>query len=70
MFVPAPEIFKAYDIRGIVGQSLDAAFAEHDEIYRLIKQGDADGARNSIRRHIEGSAHYVRVALDKKWQTA
>lgn len=51
-------------------KSLDAAFAEHDEIYRLIKQGDADGARNSIRRHIEGSAHYVRVALDNKWQTA
>ena len=24
-----PSIFKAYDIRGIVGQTIDATFAEH-----------------------------------------
>ena len=26
---PAPSVFKAYDIRGIVGQTLDEHFAEH-----------------------------------------
>src|SRR5512134_2370672 len=26
---PAASVFKAYDIRGIVGQTIDAAFAEH-----------------------------------------
>src|SRR5438128_2183596 len=25
----SPEVFKAYDIRGIVGQTIDEAFAEH-----------------------------------------
>ncbi|HSB98585.1 MAG TPA: phosphomannomutase/phosphoglucomutase, partial [Burkholderiaceae bacterium] len=26
---PSPSVFKAYDIRGIVGQTIDVAFAEH-----------------------------------------
>ena len=29
-----PTIFKAYDIRGIVGKNVDKAFAEHLEIGR------------------------------------
>ena len=50
----------------VPNKSLDAAFAEHDEIYRLIRAGDAEAAKASIRRHIDGSASYIRVALDKK----
>ena len=45
---------------------LDAAYAEHEEIYRLISTGDSEGAQNAMRRQIEGSARYLKVALDRK----
>lgn len=50
-------------------KSLAAAFAEHEEIYLLMKAGDAVGAKEAMRRHIDKSAHYVRVALDDKLQS-
>jgi DNA-binding FadR family transcriptional regulator len=50
-------------------KSLDVAYAEHEKIYRLIKASDTDGAKAAIRRHIERSESYVRVALDEKLQS-
>ena len=50
-------------------KSLAAAFTEHEEIYLLMKAGDSVGAKEAMRRHIDESAHYVRVALDKKLQS-
>ena len=44
-------------------KSLDAAYDEHAEIYRLIRSRDADGAKDALLRHIEGSSGYLRVAL-------
>ncbi len=44
-------------------KSPDAAYAEHAEIYQLIRARDADRAKDAIRRHIEGSSGYLKVAL-------
>lgn len=45
-------------------KSLTMAYAEHEEIYLLMKAGDDIGAKEAMRRHIDKSTSYVRVALD------
>jgi DNA-binding FadR family transcriptional regulator len=47
----------------VPNKSLDTAYAEHAEIYRLIRNKDAGGAKDALLRHIEGSSGYLRVAL-------
>ncbi|KAB0567747.1 FadR/GntR family transcriptional regulator [Brucella pituitosa] len=46
-------------------KSLQEGLAEHEEIYSLIKAKKPDEARNSIRRQIEESSRYLKVAMDK-----
>lgn len=46
-------------------KSLQDGLAEHEEIYNLIKAKRPDEARNSIRRQIEESSRYLKVAMDK-----
>ena len=46
-------------------KSLDEAYEEHAEIYRLIRAGDAEAAKAAMRRQIDGSAQYLRVVLDR-----
>lgn len=46
-------------------KSLDEAYAEHAEIYRLIRAGDVEGAKEAMRRQIDGSSAYLKVVLDK-----
>lgn len=48
----------------VPNKSLDAAYAEHAEIFQLVKAGNGALAEATIRRHIEESARYVRAALD------
>ncbi len=50
---------------GVPDKSLDAGYQEHLEIYRLIRDGDGEGAKAAMRRQIENSASYLQVALDK-----
>ena len=38
---PAASIFKAYDIRGLVGQTIDETFAEH--LGRALRLGGGQG---------------------------
>ncbi|CAH2604112.1 FadR family transcriptional regulator [Rhodovastum atsumiense] len=45
---------------------LAIGYAEHEEIYRLIRAGDAAAARQALARQIEGSAGYVRIALQAR----
>lgn len=49
----------------VPNKSLEDGFAEHKEIYDLIKSKRPDAARDSIRRQIEESSRYLKVALDK-----
>jgi DNA-binding FadR family transcriptional regulator len=42
---------------------LPEAWAEHDRIYRLIRDGDEAAASDAIRRQIDESAEYLRLAL-------
>jgi DNA-binding FadR family transcriptional regulator len=46
-------------------KSLDEAYDEHAEIYRLIRAGDVEGAKAAMRRQIDGSTQYLRVVLDQ-----
>lgn len=45
-------------------KSLDAGYAEHEEIHRLIVTRQPDAARAAIRRQIDNSSSYLKVALD------
>lgn len=45
-------------------KSLADGWAEHDEIHRLIRAGDVDGAVAAIRHQIDTSSDYLRVVLD------
>ena len=45
-------------------KSLEAGYAEHEEIHRLIVERDSEAAVAAIRRQIDNSANYLRVALD------
>ena len=47
----------------VPNKPLNVAYAEHAEIYRLIRCREAEGARVAMVRHLEGSAGYLRVAL-------
>ncbi len=49
----------------VPNKSLDIAYAEHEEIYTLIRARDADGAKKAIRKQIDNSASYLKVALDE-----
>lgn len=46
-------------------KSLEAAYAEHADIYNRIKSGDVDGAKSLMRTQIDNSAAYLRVAIEK-----
>ncbi|TPW30634.1 FadR/GntR family transcriptional regulator [Pararhizobium mangrovi] len=46
-------------------KALDAAYAEHEEIYDLIRSNDANAARQSLASQIDNSARYLKVALDE-----
>lgn len=50
----------------VTRKTLEEAFAEHDEIYRLIKDKNRAGATEAMRRQIEGSAGYLARALAEK----
>ncbi len=45
-------------------KSLEEGYAEHDEIYRLIRARDRQGAVAAIRGQIDHSSDYLRVILD------
>lgn len=45
-------------------KSLDAGYAEHEEIYQLIVTGKPEAAKAAIRRQIDNSSSYLKVALD------
>lgn len=45
-------------------KSLDAGYAEHEEIYQLIAAGQPEAAKTAIRRQIDNSSSYLKVALD------
>ena len=49
---------------GVPDKSLEAGYEEHLEIYRLIRDGDGEGAKAAMRKQIENSASYLQVALD------
>lgn len=49
----------------VPNKSLDAAYEEHLEIYRLIRDGDGEGAKAAMRKQIDNSASYLKVALDE-----
>lgn len=46
-------------------KSLDEAYAEHEEIYRLIKAGEVEAAKAAMRRQIDGSTQYLKFVLDQ-----
>jgi DNA-binding FadR family transcriptional regulator len=48
----------------VPNKSLEDGFAEHEEIYNLIKAREPETARQSIRRQIDESSRYLKVALD------
>jgi GntR family transcriptional repressor for pyruvate dehydrogenase complex len=47
-------------------KSLQTAYSEHAEIHRLIAARDADGARTAMARHLEGSAAYLKLAIERR----
>jgi len=47
-------------------KTLDDAYAEHEEIYQLIKTHDAVGAKAAMKRQIDGSAGYLQTALNEE----
>lgn len=48
----------------VPSKSLEAAYAEHEEIYRLIRNRDEAGAKKLMREQIDNSASYLQVAID------
>ena len=50
---------------GVPTKSYDAAYAEHVDIYNKIKLGDLARAKSLMRAHIDNSAQYLRVAIEK-----
>lgn len=48
----------------VPNKSLDDGYAEHEEIYSLIKAKKPEAARQSIRKQIDESSRYLKVALD------
>jgi phosphomannomutase len=67
-------IFKAYDIRGIVGKNLDARVAEHlgrafgSEALAGRREGRGGGARRApVRAPMLVEALIARPALDRAW---
>lgn len=48
----------------VPNKSLEDGFAEHEEIYNLIKAREPETARQAIRRQIDESSRYLKVALD------
>ena len=47
-----PSVFKAYDIRGVVGKTIDEAFAEHlGRIYEKLGVENRTAAAAAARRH-------------------
>ncbi len=45
-------------------KSLEAAYAEHDDIYTMIRNRDEAGAKALLRAQIDNSAAYLRVAIE------
>ena len=54
----------------IPDKSLEAAYQEHREIYRLVQAGNAAGARAAMRRQIDGSAENLRLAIEAAHEDA
>jgi DNA-binding GntR family transcriptional regulator len=50
-------------------KSLDAAYAEHAEIYDFIKNRDEGHAKNLMRAQIDNSANYLKTALERAKQS-
>lgn len=48
----------------VPNKSLEDGYAEHEEIHRLILTRQAEVARAAIRKQIDHSASYLKVALD------
>lgn len=48
----------------VPNKSLEDGYAEHEEIHRLIVTKQPDAARAAIRKQIDHSASYLKVALD------
>ena len=46
-------------------KSYEAAYAEHEALYRAIRGDDVDAARALMRAHIENSADYLRLAIER-----
>jgi len=46
-------------------KSYAAALAEHAEIYNKIREGNLTDAKSLMREHIESSADYLRIAIEK-----
>ncbi|WP_421950926.1 FadR/GntR family transcriptional regulator [Pelagibacterium sp.] len=46
-------------------KSYEAAYSEHADIYNRIRSGDVERAKSLIRAHIENSAQYLSVAIEK-----
>lgn len=49
----------------VPSKSLEAAYAEHADIVMRIRDGDEAGAKALMRAHIDNSAAYLRVAIDR-----
>jgi DNA-binding FadR family transcriptional regulator len=49
----------------VPNKPLDQAYCEHETIYRLICARDAEAARAAMSRQIEGSAGYLKIAIQK-----
>ena len=46
-------------------KSLEAAYAEHEDIYTMIRNRNESGAKALLRAQINNSAAYLRVTIDK-----
>lgn len=45
-------------------KSLEAAYAEHEEIYTMIRDHQEEGAKELMRAQIDNSANYLRLAIE------
>ncbi len=48
----------------VPSKSLEAAYAEHEDIYTMIRNRDEAGAKALLRAQIDNSAAYLRVAIE------
>lgn len=49
----------------VPSKSYDEAYKEHADIYEMVRRGDEDAAKKLMRDHIDNSAEYLRVAIEK-----